>query len=893
MSRIIIFIAICFVSIFQASGQSSVEEEVKSFLYRAFELNMEEKYSEAITCYEKALDGYGRLGIVSGEVFVLKQLAIINSHFGNYDDAIAFCERALPLTKRINHDAWQMETIKMLCHLNGLSGNMDRREHYHKAMDSLYLSTNDKDARFIYCSHKGEEFKEHENYRLAEQWLKKAVDVAEEQAVEGNMGNLYSSYYDLGMLLFYEERYGESQDYLRLSLRDEEVTADNYMTYIVLSQIYCATGDLSRAMECLDRLFLIREQIGEPRQLSKLYSMRGYCCLTRKDYVAALEDYKEADRIMSCYPLYDVDRTDLYGMIGGVEHVLGHYEESEYYYQLYFDSIKNTDGTSGLNLINAQIYLAQAQGFAGHITEGCESYTCAVDKLKAFVRRRLPYMNTAEREALWKRLCPLLANMTPYALASGCFQTAYTKACYDALVLSKAFLLDTERSISDIVQRNGDAHDMQTYMKIAALNDRISDWERNYDVYADSIRIAFDEVSRLESRLLARCRTVGRLTSFMNVDYDAIKDVLKEDEVLVDFTDFVSKKEGRSYAAYIIDKNQQCPLLKPLFAESVIDSLGIVHPDMFYDRALSADVLSLIWEPLAEHVKDGSTIYYVPSSLLFQVCLESLPLDDGTLLGEHYDFVRLSSARELIRRRSSTFARLSQTAVLYGGLKFDQDSGDGPARSDGYQNLPSTEEEVTKIKDVLERCGFAVDSFTGIDGTEASLLNLSGRSPGILHLATHGFYYEPAAAAEVDYLKGYTDAMFLSGLILSGGNAAWRGNGVSRDVDDGILTANEISCLDLSGTDMVVLSACRSGRGGVTSEGLYGLQRGFKKAGAGTLVMTLWDVMDHVASEFMISFYEALSENRWDKRRAFESAKQEVRERYPEPADWAAFVLLD
>ena len=81
MSRIIIFIATCFVSIFQASGQSSVEEEVKSFLYRAFELNMEEKYSEAITCYEKALDGYGRLGIVSGEVFVLKQLAIINSHF--------------------------------------------------------------------------------------------------------------------------------------------------------------------------------------------------------------------------------------------------------------------------------------------------------------------------------------------------------------------------------------------------------------------------------------------------------------------------------------------------------------------------------------------------------------------------------------------------------------------------------------------------------------------------------------------------------------------------------------------------------------------------------------------------------------------------------------------
>lgn len=91
----------------------------------------------------------------------------------------------------------------------------------------------------------------------------------------------------------------------------------------------------------------------------------------------------------------------------------------------------------------------------------------------------------------------------------------------------------------------------------------------------------------------------------------------------------------------------------------------------------------------------------------------------------------------------------------------------------------------------------------------------------------------------------------------------------------GILTANDIARLDLSNTDMVVLSACKSGQGKPTSEGLYGLQRAFKKAGVGTLVMSLWNVDDKVTSEFMTAFYEQLVQkaNAWNKRKAFEKPR--------------------
>ena len=172
---------------------------------------------------------------------------------------------------------------------------------------------------------------------------------------------------------------------------------------------------------------------------------------------------------------------------------------------------------------------------------------------------------------------------------------------------------------------------------------------------------------------------------------------------------------------------------------------------------------------------------------------------------------------------------------------------------------------------------------------------MHGKAPQLLQIATHGFYYTSERAANVDYLKGYSDAMMLSGIVLSGGNAAWRGKDLPDGVLGGILTANNIARLDLSGTEMVVLSACQSGQGKATSEGLYGLQRAFKKAGVGTMVMALWNVSDKVATEFMTTFYEQLASKqcKWNKHQAFERTKSIIREKYPDPFYWAAFVMLD
>ena len=195
-----------------------------------------------------------------------------------------------------------------------------------------------------------------------------------------------------------------------------------------------------------------------------------------------------------------------------------------------------------------------------------------------------------------------------------------------------------------------------------------------------------------------------------------------------------------------------------------------------------------------------------------------------------------------------------------------------------------------------------VTSHTGKEGTEESFVALSGKAPQILHVATHGFYYTQEKAKSVSYLNGYQDAMLLSGLIMAGGNRAWTGKQLPKGVLGGVLTANSIASLNLKGTDLLVLSACQTGLGVATPEGLFGLQRAFKKAGVQTMVMTLWSVDDEATKDFMIKFYEELSVNQWNKRAAFEKTKEFIRSKTyirngksykGDPYYWAAFVMLD
>ena len=891
-----------------------------SWYLEGAEYHLSQQYDKALACYQNALKGFIELRKTDDEISVLRHIAEIKGTLYDVIGSEDAYKQALYLSRQTGKSNAQMEILKELWNIGKTIGDVQQAQAYAASIDSLVDATSDLQTKYTYYSQKGNEARDLGQYGIAEQWYLRGKDIAERADTKNVSANKHLSYSNLRNLYAAIGRYNDALLYARKAIEEFQAhtpmgDATYNMPYMALADIYRLMSDKENCYRSLTKIFKTASRIVDSKELYHLYTTRGRCHFAFKDYQPALNDYKKADGLLATkYPQTDGDRISLLALIGGVEHQLRNYAESERYYRKYAEYTKALYGEKSLEHINAQIYLANAEGFAGNVTYGCNDYTAAVLQLKTLMKQRIPYMSSTEREGLWNPLSSLFTMMTPYALEAKQTQTAFTKNCYDALVMSKSFLLESERSMYDVIKRMGMPEDTHDYTTLASMKNQVKAWEKNYKANADSILSVSRKVSRLENLLMNRCKGYRDGTDFIDVDYDAVKHALGQNEVLIDFTDYISQTQGRKYAAYIINKVQYYPLLKALFAERQIDSLGVVRPDMYYSEDYSEDVLNLLWEQLKENVSEGATIYYVPSQLLFQISLESLPLADGTLLGNHYNFVRLSSARELVKMKSKSNSNKTNTAVLYGGLQYDLETtamaeeskkydlsnlialrGEIARGDSVFHELQGTKEEILKIEDLLKRNKWQVSSYMGKNGTEESFLNMHGKSPKLLHLATHGFYYTPNRAENVDYLKGYTDAMSLSGLVLSGGNAAWLGKPLPKGVLGGILSANDIARLDLNNTDMVVLSACQTGQGKATSEGLYGLQRAFKKAGVGTIVISLWSVSDKITSEFMTTFYERLADthNAWNKRKAFEEAKEIIRKKHPNPFHWAAFVMLD
>jgi CHAT domain-containing protein/tetratricopeptide (TPR) repeat protein len=191
----------------------------------------------------------------------------------------------------------------------------------------------------------------------------------------------------------------------------------------------------------------------------------------------------------------------------------------------------------------------------------------------------------------------------------------------------------------------------------------------------------------------------------------------------------------------------------------------------------------------------------------------------------------------------------------------------------GFANLPGTEKEVQELAEKCSQWGWTTTQFASSDATKEELLKI--RSPYILHLATHGFFenadptaheseIELSSNAVVTKSNFFKNPMHRSGLALAGAQTTaddWKKDLVPPVENDGIVTAEDVSRLDLRGTWLVALSACDTASGQARiGEGVMGLRRGFIEAGAQNLLMTLWPIDDAVTVQIMADFYETAHE---------------------------------
>ncbi len=213
------------------------------------------------------------------------------------------------------------------------------------------------------------------------------------------------------------------------------------------------------------------------------------------------------------------------------------------------------------------------------------------------------------------------------------------------------------------------------------------------------------------------------------------------------------------------------------------------------------------------------------------------------------------------------------------------------------EELPGTEKEVNEIRSILENNGWNTKVFKKEEASEENLRNTD--SPQILHIATHGYFLNRIEIGDEKFM-GFNSGVFTevddlkSGLILAGASVSTQDSVKVSAKNDGILTSAEASQLNLTNTELVVLSACQTGLGfDLGNQGISGLQQALSCAGAKNLLMSLWPVDDDATQLLMVSFYRNFIKGHpGDVVKAFRNAQLEVKKTYPHPYYWGAFILM-
>jgi CHAT domain-containing protein len=411
---------------------------------------------------------------------------------------------------------------------------------------------------------------------------------------------------------------------------------------------------------------------------------------------------------------------------------------------------------------------------------------------------------------------------------------------------------------------------------------------------------------------------------------------LQAKEAAIEFVSFrlYDKKwtDKIQYAALVVKPSMKALEWVPLCEENMLAELFAKlegkcpqeQARILYD-VFGPALYNAVWKPLEKVLKGVTTVYYSPSGLLHKVSFSAIPVNAKSRLMDKYGLNLVSSTREVVYLKTKTAGR-PNSAVVYGGLDYTVDADTMREEALAY-NVPVTDtrgsavfptdgtrggpwnflggslDESRDIQRLLEGRQIRVIRYSGVKGNKESFKALSGKKTSIIHLATHGFFMEDV---EKDYekqerlerlgggRKAYENQLLRSGLILAGGNNAWTGKPV-EGVENGILFADDVAKMNLLGAELIVLSACVTALGNVNnSEGVFGLQRAFKLAGAQTLVMSLWEVNDKATSIIMGEFYRNWLSG-MSKQEAFKAAQRSLRKdgRFSEPYFWAACVMMD
>ena len=847
----------------------------------------------------------------------LNNLALLYVHLGKYSEAEPLYQRALSIAEK----ALGPDHPNVASALNNLA--------------TLYV-------------HLGK-------YADAEPLYERALRI-DEKALGPDHPGVAIDLNNLALLYMDQGKYAEAEPLFQRALRiDEKALGPDHPNVAQvlnsLAALYDDQGKYAEAEPLYQRALRIRESVlgsDHPdvaqslNNLAELYDTEG-------QYAEAEPLYQRALRILekTLGPDHPNVATALINL-AALYRNQGKYAEAEPLFQRALRILEKALGPDHPNVAKNLNNLALLYDDQGKYAEAEPFYQRSFDNLFQQFQYNFTYMSEKERLGF---LDMVADNFPVYFSFIHRFHDKDPQligSMYNLLLWEKGFIAASIADMRRAVEASGDKDALKLLNQLTAKRTQIAALLNvtppDRDLWFKQIDQLKTEANDIEKALIARSSAFAEKKKLDKATWQQVRDALQPGEAAVEFARFryYDKKwtDTSYYVALVVTRDtKDQPQYIFLGDDKQIEGDALTG----FQRAVQsrgasrvqqatlpgAQAYDLIWKPLETALAGKTRIYLSPDGVLNQVPLGIIPAPDGKLQMERYDLRLLSSTKDLLR---SVPPPAAATALLVGDPAFNlsaeqqlaamrklalqqlqapvlmaamspndlsRDLGNGST----LPQLPGTGAEVNAIEQLMLDRNWKPVVFTNDIALKRVVEQAS--SPRVVHLATHGFFLSDQQI-KTDHMSlggrqpsGLEDPMLRSGLYFAGANRTLAGKPVPKGLDNGVLTAMEAGSLNLRGTELVVLSACDTGRGDVKNgEGVFGLRRAFEEAGAQSVLMSLWSVPDVETRDLMKLFY-----TKWlsgmEIHQALKEAQLEMREQVKMRHDgkdlpyyWGAFVLV-
>jgi tetratricopeptide (TPR) repeat protein/CHAT domain-containing protein len=759
--------------------------------------------------------------------------------------------------------------------------------------------------------------------------------------------NVSTSLNNLGILYFSLGQYDKAQSYCEQALIiSKKVLGEDHPDLTIslnnLALIYSDIGQYEKAQSYFEQaLKIVNKLLGKDHpkaaiilcNLASLYHTMG-------QYEKALELGNQALEITR--EVLGEEHTEVATILNNLARIysdIGQYEKANLFSEQSLKINRKVLGNENIELLTSLSNLALHCSQIGQFDKALSLFKESLDLTNKQLTNTLPSLSEDGKIAFVEQV------IVNYEIYDGFLLSTETK------FKSPTFSFDNNLFLNNLTLRSNET------MRSSILNSSDSiliedfqNWQGFKRHYANAQSMSLDEIKNknidikaLEDSIETKERSLSLRSQVfqteqekLQLNFETVKSRLGKDEAFLMFHSF-DYYNGKSwtdsvlYTVFVVCPNQKEPLLVELFEQSQLDSLTKVDDvfsmmDKLYQPSDSA-LYNLVWKSIAGYLGDAKKVYIAPSGQLHKLAFAAIGDGAGHVLSDKYEIHQVLSAQDFVYPSNPVVFNkddksTTTSIALFGGIKYEQSNTTASAkdsvlfsplsllskdlnRGNSFEYLPATQKEIESIQSQFNQNNKTTLSYSGSEATEASLRSLEGdKAPKILHIATHGYF---APDPEEDHNKiqlqmmgqenrftASDNPLLRSGLMMAGSNASWKGTVTLPSEEDGILTAQEVSNLNLLNTQLVVLSACETGLGDIKGrEGVFGLQRAFRLAGAKYLLLSLWSIPDEETSEYMQLFYaEVLKQN--DISKAYKTTQSSMRQKYPNsPMKWAGMVLVE